>query len=419
MALVSGVVRDESNSITRGVDVTKRLYLLARKGWPLVVLTGACGAVIGYMIAFGGHPTYISKATLYVAPPISSSPSDAVMGDQYASSRTQLYLELIKTDELAKRVAAELQSPEPVPALIANVGATGLHQAPLLEIEAKGPSPEAARSLAQAYVDQLPEYARSVEKNSGLREGSVLVRVAGPTEAIGNTTGFKPWFTILFFTVLFGCAALAYVIRNRHRNPTVRNIGALRNAMPASFVEEINDDPSEVLRIQAMLFAAPNSARRVIFAGARRIDVLETFTADFAGAVRGAGIPCENVKAGELDDFEDGVPSRAIVVFDAPALLDDSHGIADLAVRSHTAVIVARRNETLIGDVLQLGKLLGLNGIDVKGVISVRRARGKGDERLGTPIGSSRDERTEAPRPTIDLPEAAMSSHNEGRTTDD
>ena len=332
---------------TRGVDMTKRLHWLARKGWPLVVLAAACGAAVGYLITFGGHPTYTSKATLYVAPPISSSPSDAVMGDQYAANRTQLYLQLIKSDELAKRVAAKLQSSEPPDALTAKIRATGLHQAPLLEIEAKGPSPEAAQSLAQAYVDQLPEYARSVEQNSGLREGPVLVPVAGPTEATGSTTGLKPWLTVLFATVLFGCAALAYVIRYRHRNPTARNIGALRNAMPASFVEEVGDDPSDLLRIQAMLFAAPNSARRVIFAGARRTDALEEFTADFAGSLRGAGIPYEHVKAGELDGFHDGAHSHAVVVFDAPALLDDSHRIAALAVRSSTAVIVARRTKLL------------------------------------------------------------------------
>ena len=395
--------------------MTKKLYWLARKEWPLVVLTAACGAAIGYLIAFGGHPTYVSEATLYVAPPISSSPSDAVQGNQYAGSRTQLYLQLIKSDELAKRVAAELQSPESPHALIAKIGATGLHEAPLLEIEAKGPSPEAARSLARAYVDQFPEYARSVEQNSGLREGSVLVRVSGPTEASGSTTGLKPWLTILVFTVLFSCPALAYVIRNRHRNPTARNIGALREAMPACFVEEIGDDPSEVLRIKEMVFAAPNSARQVIFASARRTDALEAFTADFAESLHGAGIPCENVKAGELDDFDDdSAHSRAVVVFDAPALLDDSHIMSALAVRSHTAVIVARRTKTLIGDVVQLGNLLGLNGIDVKGVISVRRARRKSAKRQHTVIGSPPGERTEAPEPTIDLLSATMISRNEG-----
>ena len=63
-------------------------------------------------------------------------------------------------------------------------------------------------------------------------------------------------------------------------------------------------------------------------------------------------------------------------------------------------MIVARRTKTLIGDVVELGNLLGLNGIDVKGVISVRRARGK---RQGAVIGSPPGERTESPGPTIDL----------------
>ena len=396
--------------------MTEKLNWLARKGWPLVVLAAACGAIIGCLIAFGGHPTYSSKATLYVAPPISSSPSDAVQGNQYASSRTQLYLQLMKSDELAKRVAAELQYPEPLQTLIAKIDVTGLHQAPLLEIEAKGPSPEEARSLVKAYVDQLPEYARSVEQNSGLREGSVLVRVAGPTEATGSTAGLRPWLTVLFFMVLLACAALAYVIWNRRRHPAACNIEALRKAMPASFVEEIGDDPSEVLRIQAMLFGAPNSARRVIFAGARRADALDAFTADAAASLRGAGVACENLKMSEVDGFDNGAHSSAIIIFEAPALLDDSHGITALAAHSHTAVIIADTTETLVEDVVQLGKLLGLNGIDVKGVISVRRARGKSQKRHGTAIGSPSDERTEAPRPpTIGLLPAAMSSHRQGQ----
>ena len=337
------------------------------------------------------------------------------MGNQYADNRTQLYLQLIQTDELAKRVAAELHSTEPPQALIAKISATGSHRASLLEIEAKETSPEAARSLVQAYVNQLPDYARSVEQNSGLREGPVLVRVAGPTEVTGSTNDLKPWLTILFVTVLFGCAALAYVIWNRRRHPTARNIGALRKAMPASLVEEVGDDPSDVLRIQAMLFAAPNSARSVIFASARRTDALEAFTADFAWSLQSAGILYGHVKPGELDDFGNGAHSN-VVVFDAPALLDDSHGIVALAVHSHTAVIVARATETLVEDVVQLGKLLGLNGIAVKGVVSVSRARVK---RHGPVIGSSPDERTDESRPTIDLVESAVSSPIKGRITDD
>ena len=150
---------------------------------------------------------------------------------------------------------------EPPQVLTANISAIGLHRAPLLEIEAKGTSPEAARSLVQAYVDELPDFARSVEKNAGCARVLFLSglrgRLGSPEVPMASCRGSR--FCLSRWGS--GRAALVYLIRNRRRHPTVRNIGALRNAMPASLVEEVGDDSSDLLRIQALLFAAPNSAR--------------------------------------------------------------------------------------------------------------------------------------------------------------
>lgn len=392
---------------------------LTRKRWPLVAVAAVCGALVGYFIAFAADPTYTSKATLYVAPPISSSPTDAVMGDQYADNRTQLYLQLIKSDELAGLVAKELKSSEPAAALVKSIDAIRVHQAPLLEIEARGSSPEAAHSLAKAYVDQLPEFARSVEQNSGLREGSALVSVAGPTEITQGSGGLQPWLTLIFCTVLFAGAASAYVIRRSSRNPTARNIGALRRAMPTSFIAEVGHDPADILKFGAMLFAAPHSTRQVIFAGARRADALEEFTSELTRSLRGAGIACTRVKSGDPVGSNGGDDDpHTITVFDAPGLLDDSHRIAALALRSRTAVIVARRT-TLVEDVVQLQKLLNLNGIAVKGVISARRTSAKDARRHDEVIGVASDGAPGDTHPTPELLEAGTGPRRESPTRDE
>ena len=74
------------------VDVVRLVRRLLRKRWRLVVLAAVCGAVIGCFLTFAVHPTYAAKATLYVAPPISSSATDAVSGDQYAQDRDPVVL---------------------------------------------------------------------------------------------------------------------------------------------------------------------------------------------------------------------------------------------------------------------------------------------------------------------------------------
>jgi hypothetical protein len=392
--------------------VARTIRRLAVAQLLLVLIAAACAAATGYFLFFS-HPKYSAKAMLYVTPPTSSSPTDAAMGDQYAANRTQLYLQLVKSNDLAQRVAAQLQSSESPNALAAQIRATSLHQAPLIEIQATASDADTARSLAQAYADQFPDFARTVEQNTGIREGPVIVPVAAPLVVTKSTTGWRPWLTFGLCTLAGAGVAFGFVLWSRHRHPTARNIGALRDAMQPSMVEGVGRDPAELQRIQAMLFAAPKSARHLILASARRRDRLEDFSAQFTQSLRDARIHSEHVTANGLDTFQHGLHSTDIVVFDAPALLEEPELIAALAIQSSTAVIVARGAKTFVQDVVQLGKLLQLNGIRVTGVLSVSRGRRNATRRRGE--GTS-GETAEQPWPTIDVLEAAMSSHNENRT---
>lgn len=346
-------------------DMVRFIRRLLRKDWQLVVLAAGCGAVVGFVLAFAVSPTYSAQATLYVAPPTSSSATDAVSGDQYAQDRTKLYWQVANNDELARRVASQLHSAETPAALAKRISASLMHDAPLLTIHATGPSADAARSLAQAYADQLPDYARSVEQNSGLREGPVLVTVARPVEVTKSTAGAKPWLNVLLSIVFFGGTALLLTMIRRRRHPTVHGIGQLRKALPDPWIVRFNRNPGEIARIRAMLFAAPNSARQVIVAGVRSDDEMDEVIAEFKAAL----LPRPRL---DLTD---------VTVITAPALLDQDERITTMAARSSTGIMVAAissvimclKGQTLLEDVVELSKLLYLRGIDVKGVMLVRR----------------------------------------------
>jgi hypothetical protein len=360
-------VTDISNapSLEGAVDVIQFVRRFLGKRWRLVTFAAVCGAIIGCLLTFAADPTYGAKATLYVAPPLSSSATDAVSGDKYAQDRAEMYWQLAKSDELARRVLAEIRSPESPAALANRISVALVYGAPLLTIQATAQSADAARSLAQAYLDQLPDYARSVEQNSGLREGPVLVTVARPIEVSDSTAGFAPWLKVPLSATLFGGAALIYTVLKHRRHPTIRGVGELRKAVPTPWIVEVDGGRGEMARIQAMLFSAPNSARKVVLAGARSEDGLGAMIVAFRTAL----LPGPRLR---LNDVE---------IFAAPALLDHHEGMTALAARSSTgimfsgtaSVIVCLKGQTLLEDVVDLDKLLSLNGVDVKGILIARR----------------------------------------------
>ena len=346
-------------------DMVRVIRRLLHKSWQLVVLAAVSGAVVGFVLTFAVSPTYSAEATIYVAPPISGSATDAVSGDQYAQDRTKLYWQIANNDELGRRVAGQLHSAESPAALASRISASLMHDAPLLVIHAAGPSADAARSLAAAYADQLPDYARSVEQNSGLREGPVLVTVARPVEVTKSTAGAKPWLNVLLSTMFFAGAALLFTMLRRRRHPTVRGKGQLRKALPDPWIVQFDRSSGEIARIRTMLFAAPNSARQLIIAGTRSDDQMDEIIAE----LRTALLPRPRV---HLTD---------VTVLSAPALLDEDERITALAARSSTgimtsaisSVIMCLKGQTLLEDVVEVAKLLHLRGIDVKGVMMVRR----------------------------------------------
>jgi hypothetical protein len=396
--------------VTGIIDVVRLIRRLLRERWRLVVLAAVCGAAIGYFLTFAVHPTFWAKATLYIAPPVSSSAIDAVAGEEYAQDRTQLYWQLAKSDELVRRVVAEMKSAESPAAVAKRIKVSFIHQAPLLTIRATGRSADAARSLAQAYVDQLPDYARFVEQNSGLREGPVeqnsglregivLMTVARPIEVTKSTAGVKPWLKVLLSTALFGGAALIYTVLKRRRHPTVRGVGQVWKAVPGPWIMQVDGSPAEMARIQAMLFAAPNSARKVILAGVRIEDGVDGMIAEFRTALQG-----------RINDVE---------VFAAPALLDQHERITALAARSRTgimisaisSVIVCLKGQTLLEDVVDLVELLSVNGADVKGILIARWPKREKRRVSSSPRGDNTDE----PWPRIDVIECGRPSQNGDR----
>jgi len=398
--MTSSSRRSDTVGAVRPTRVGGRARWLLRSGWLIVVCAAICGLVVGYGLTLRVHPTFSAKATLYVTPPTSSSATDAVAGDQYAFARAQLYEQMASDEELGRRVATALQTPDPPAEVAKRVTITSSHDAPLLTIEARGRSPQEARSLAQAYLDQLPDFARSVEQSSGLREGPVLVTVAAPASVVPSATTGKPWLLFVVPCALsIGLALIFILIRNR-RNPTVNRVNRLRTTMPTHLVVKLTGKPEQLARIQSILYAARNPARRLIIASARRDDGVDATILNLRRSLlRGM-----NTEVFDEQRTSTGTRLNNAIIVSAPALLDESERISDIATRADSAVIVCRRRRTRERDVQDLAALLSSNGIELRGILIAGRRRLTRQQPVT--VAANRHGETEQPWPRIDVLEA-------------
>lgn len=383
------------------------LAALARRRWLVVFLAAMLGAGLGAVTVYATPASYSAKAMIYVTPPTSSSPTDAVMGDQYAQNRTELYLQLMKSDELAERVSDRLGSVTAASGLRARVTATSLHQAPILVFQTVGTSAEEARELAEAYVEELPDYARSVERNSGVREGPLMVTVAAPVDVESSVSGWRPPARIGGAAVVAAVLAFGLLSWFRRRHPTVRKADDLRTSLPSVYVTETTDSPTDLRRMQVVLFTGPKATRRLLVAGPRRSPAPGTYCAAMVGSLSDRGIDATDVTAAELlDGFDIGSHATELVLIQADSVLEAGHLVPAIAARCPTAVIVAHRNHTYLADVIELHKLLGANGIEVRAVVILRKVKG-----FAAPAKARAED---DPWPTIDVLEAELAGSARG-----
>lgn len=379
----------------------KRIVLgRSSKAWTIVLGVAAVGALIGALIGFGGQTVYTAHASMYVTPPASSTPTDAVMAGQYAANRTQLYLELIGSNELARRVASNLGISESPLSLAGSVSATSVHQTSILALEARGSSPDEARSLANAYVKELPAYAQAVERNSGLREEPPMAPVVLPMSVSSNKSGITPWLPVLGGAALLGIPAVLTVWSLRRRHPVVRDVKSVRAALSVPFVEAVGDE-AEINRVMTMLLTTMGSTRLLLIASPRNKVSTARFVTRIGEALDHAGISYDLISVSDLADFTIGDHSQNLVVVDVPGMLDQSPRLENLTNRPVSAVIVARRGQTLLEDVVDLQRHFAvLKFEDVKGVVVERFSKTTRAARGPTEVGARVDGQ---PWPTIDV----------------
>ena len=335
---------------------------------------------------------YTATATVYVTPPVSSSAGDALTADQYASNRTQLYLTLISSPELARAVIDRLKLSQSPDDLTDRIKAKATPLTSLLSITASGTSPTDARNLATAYAETLPSFAKSIEGSGGLRGAPSVVTVALPIAK--DPTFVQRWGLLIALTVGTALLGFLYSFAYRRRFPNVRTPDQLRRELHVALAEQVdlkNPEP-QLRRLQAELLTGPKDDGSLMIVGARSRDQAKTFSEMLMQSIADRG----------------SVLSDGILIVDVPALLESGASAAALhRADCEQALLVTRYDATSMRDVRQVRDLLTMNNVILRGGIILRRSAVPSRRRPGKPERrANRDEELELPWPTIDVLEA-------------
>lgn len=359
--------------------------------WTLAValVFALIGAGAGVLRMYLTDYNYSATATVYVTPPTSSSASDALTADQYAANRTQLYLSLIESPDLARMVLDRLKLDQSPDDLAERVQAKATPLTSLLSITASGVSPSDARNLATAYAESLSSFARTVEGSGGLRGDPSVIAVALP---VAKDPDFVQRYGVLI-TLIVGAGLLGALISYayRRRFPNVRTTDQLRRELHIALAEKVDiKKPARKLRrLQAELLTESQANGCLIIVGAKSNDQAELFSELFSQSIQDFG------RAG-------------IEIVDIPALLESSASAAALH-RSHCeqALMVTRYNVTSLRDAKEVRDLLTMNNFTVRGAVILRRSRLPWRRQSTRPSQPAlRDDESELPWPTIDVLEA-------------
>jgi Chain length determinant protein len=356
----------------------KRIWdRFSRRTWAVVLVAALLGAGGGLLRTYLNEYNYSATATVYVTPPVSANAGDALVADQYAANRTQLYVTLIKSPELAKAVDDRLQLGQKPEELADRVEGRATPLTSLLSITAEGVSPGDARNLVTAYADSLPDFAKSVEGSGGLRGSPSVVTVAYP---IPEDPSFVQRYSLMF-ALAAGLAFLGFLYSfwYRRRFPAVGTREQLRRELHVALVEVVDlDSPgTQMRRLQAELFTPRNDARCLIIAGAKSADGSAAFSELLTMSLEAAGRAVRRVaRPADFGPQHDSYSPDGLAIVDVPALLESSASAAVLNdAGGGGAVLVTRRGITSLRDAREVQNLLTMNDVTLRAAVILQHSR--------------------------------------------
>ena len=163
-----------------------------RAHWLAIVAITALGAAAAFGWTLTQPQVYTATGSAIITTGASADLTGALVGDNYAKSRVKSYLDIAKSRTVAEYAAAGLGIDTSPDALIARVTVTNPLDTAVLRVSADGPSPEAARDLAEAWIAGMTATVDEIETAGSEAGATSVVRLQTLDSAVLPTAPSSP-----------------------------------------------------------------------------------------------------------------------------------------------------------------------------------------------------------------------------------
>jgi capsular polysaccharide biosynthesis protein len=157
--------------------VELRDYLkVVRRRWRVIVASLLIVVAAASLLTLRTTPEYMSQSRLFVSTSDQSA-SQTFQGGTFAIQRVSSYADLVKGQELSKRVIDRLGLDMSPAELSGKITATVVPDTVILEIAATDPDPRTAQKISQAVSVELTEFVNELETPPGKKNAAIKASV--------------------------------------------------------------------------------------------------------------------------------------------------------------------------------------------------------------------------------------------------
>lgn len=177
-----------------------------RVRWKFIAMTLLLGSLASGALALSKAPAYESTGRVFIVTP--SGTGSAAFPTLLVTQRAKSYADLAKDPTLLQRVLARTGLAVSVPELGKRITASVLVETQIVKITATGPTPDEAKELADAEVQELLLLVKDLERPTDKAPAAVVARAAGEPTLELTPVGPPTWLTVALGIILSGLVGL-------------------------------------------------------------------------------------------------------------------------------------------------------------------------------------------------------------------